>query len=409
MSWLVRNWHLKLGALALATVLYTGFVYSGSFSEETFPGVPVEAVGLPAAAYPLTQQLGTVDVHYRLSADAVSRVTVESFAATVDLRDYDMDLAPEPQALEVEVTALTPGVEVISYSPTTVAVELDRLGQREVPVVVERGAVPDGLAIGTPRLSDQTVVAVGPESQLGRVERAVARVQIFESAIDVERQVDLVPVDVDGAEVSSVELEPATVLVEIDVRAVETSKTVPIRPQLDGSPAEGFEITSVSAEPAVVTIFGLPDVLGPIDEVRTQPLSITALSQSATLEAQLALPDGTRVGAGNRSLTVTVEVAAAVATRTFVVGIVCEGAPEGFACLPQQEQVSVVVEGPAALLAEMDAGDVTPVLDVSGLEAGQHQVAPTLALPDDVTLLAVSPANVPVTLREPATPSPSPG
>jgi YbbR domain-containing protein len=222
MSWLFRNWHLKLGALALATVLYTGFVYSGSFSEQTFPGVPVEAINQPDAAYPLTQQLGTVDVRYRLSADAASRVTVESFAVTVDLSEYDMDLAPAAQALPISVRSLTDGVDILGYTPTTVAVALDRLGQKEVPVVVDRGEVPEGLAIGTPQVSERTVVATGPESQLGRVERAVARVQIFETAIDIERQVDLVPVDVDGAEVDSVELEPATVTVEIDVRAVQT-------------------------------------------------------------------------------------------------------------------------------------------------------------------------------------------
>jgi hypothetical protein len=70
MSWLLGNWHLKLAAVGLATVLYTGFVYSGSFTEQVFPGLAVEAINQPDGAYPLTQQLGTVDVQYRLSASA---------------------------------------------------------------------------------------------------------------------------------------------------------------------------------------------------------------------------------------------------------------------------------------------------------------------------------------------------
>ena len=60
MGWLTRNWHLKLAALGLATILYTGFVYSGSFTDQLFPGLPVEAINQPSGAYPLTQQLGTV-------------------------------------------------------------------------------------------------------------------------------------------------------------------------------------------------------------------------------------------------------------------------------------------------------------------------------------------------------------
>ena len=106
MGLLTRNWHLKVAALGLATILYTGFVYSGSFTDQLFPGLPVEAVNQPTGAYPLTQQLGTVDVQYRLSADAPERVTADSFAVTVDLAAYDMERSPELQSLPVRVTSL---------------------------------------------------------------------------------------------------------------------------------------------------------------------------------------------------------------------------------------------------------------------------------------------------------------
>jgi YbbR domain-containing protein len=409
MTWLFRNWHLKLGALALATVLYTGFVYSGSFSEQTFPGVPVEAINQPEAAYPLTQQLGTVDVRYRLSADAASRVTVESFAVTVDLDQYDMERAPEAQALTVTVRSLTEGVEILSYSPTSVAVELDRLGRKEIPVVVDRGEVPEGLSIGTPQVSERTVVATGPESQLARVERAVARVQIFDTAIDVQRQVDLVPVDVDGAQVDAVELEPATVTVEINVRAVETSKTVPLRPRTSGTVAAGFEIAAISAEPSLVTIFGLPDALAEVEEVSTVPLNIAGISDTTSLEAELVLPDGTRLAADSDAVVVTVEVSQALTTRTFLLGVVCEGADGDLTCLPQRDQVSVLLGGPASVLSGLTVAELSVVVDAGGLDAGVHQLTPSIAIPDGLELVSVSPATVPVTLEEPASPSSPPG
>jgi YbbR domain-containing protein len=409
LSWLFRNWHLKLGALALATVLYTGFVYSGSFSEQTFSGVPVEAINQPTAAYPLTQNLGTVDVRYRLAADAASRVTVESFAVTVDLAEYDMELAPEPQALPIRVRSLTDGVEILDHTPTTVAVALDRLGQREVPVVVERGDVPEGLSIGTPRVSARNVVATGPESQLGRVERAVARVQIFDSGIDVQRQVDLVPVDVDGAQVDSVELEPATVTVEIDVRAVETSKTVPVRPLTSGSLADGFEIVSTTVEPSLVTVFGLPDVLAAVDEIVTAPISIAGLAQTTEFEAELTLPEAIRLSPGTDPVVISIEVQAAVASRTLLVGVVCQGAAEGFACLPQQDQVAVLLSGPAAQLASLVAGDLGVFVDAGGLQPGTHQLSPSVTLPDNMELVSVSPSPITVSIQAPTTPSPPPG
>ncbi|HET6819620.1 MAG TPA: CdaR family protein [Candidatus Limnocylindria bacterium] len=406
MSWLLRNWHLKLAAVGLATILYTGFVYSGSFSDQDFPGLPIQAVNQPDGAYPLTQSLGTVSVQYRLAASA-DRVTDESFSVTVDLATYDMARAPQPQALAVHVDSLQDGVEVLSFTPATAAVALDRIAQRSVRVEVETGLVPDGLAIDTPRLSADTVTASGPQSQLGRVARAVARVQVFESGIDVRQpQVNLVPVDVDGREVQAVELTPATVSVEIDVRAVETTKTVPIRPVLSGTPAGGSEVTSVTVDPAVVTIFGMPQALESVDEVATRPISIAGASQTLKRDAELVMPDGTRTSQGEDAPVVTIAIEPAIATRTLVVGVDCRNAPNGSTCLPQQSQLALTVRGRANLLAGLDPADVTPILDASGLGPGQHRLTPTVSLPNGVSLVSISPGSVTVVIQAPATPSP---
>ena len=410
MGWLTRNWHLKLAALGLATILYTGFVYSGSFTDQLFPGLPIEAINQPNGAYPLTQQLGTVDVQYRVAADAPERVTADSFAVTVDLAEYDMERSPELQSLQVRVTSLQQGVEVLGYQPTTVPVALDRLAERQEPVEVETGELPEGLAISAPRTSHEEVTASGPQSQLGRVDRAVARVQIFASGIDVRQpQVPLVPVDIDGREVESVELEPATIQVEIDVRAVETSKTVPIRPVLSGNPADGFQISAVTVDPVVVTIFGAPQAVEDITEVTTEPLPIGGASADLELDATLDLPEGARTAEDASAAVVTVNIQASIATRSYLVGVTCEGAPNGAACLPQQEQLSVTLRGPAGELADLDPADLTPTLDASGLGPGSHTLTPTFALPNGVDLVSASPGSVTVQIVPPATPSPAPG
>ena len=406
MGWLLRNWHLKLAAVGLATILYTGFVYSGSFTDQEFSGLPIRAVNQPDGAYPLTQSLGSVNVQFRLAANA-DRVTDESFSVTVDLSAYDMSRAPQPQALAVEVDSLQDGLQILSYTPTTAAVALDKLAQRPLSVEVQTGKVPDGLAIDTPRVSAETVTASGPQSQLGRVARAVARVQIFESGIDVRQpQVELVPEDVDGQEVASVELTPATVSVEIDVHAVETSKTVPIRPVLSGTPGTGSEVGSVTVEPAVVTIFGLPRALESVDEIATEPISIAGASQTLKRDATLVLPGGTRTAQGADAPVVSVAIGPSVSSRTFVVGVDCRNAPSGSACLPEQSQLALTLRGRTNLLAGLDPSDLTPVLDASGLGAGEHNLTPTVSLPNGVTLISISPTSVTVVIQPAATPAP---
>jgi len=407
MAWLFRNWALKLGAVALATVLYTGLVFSGSFSDKTFPGVPVTALAQPEGTYLLTQQLGSVDIKYRSATDPATTVTADSFAVTIDLATYDMSLAPQVQSLKIHVRTLDDGIEVLSSTRSAVSVAIDRLDEVQIRVVVDSGEVPPGLEIGTPRLSAQRVTASGPQSLLDRVDRALGTVRIDPSGIDCCGQVDLVPVDIDGRRVESVELNPSTVRVEIEVSTVETSRTVAIRPLLTGAPAAGFEVGTVTADPSVVTLRGAPEVLATIGEVLTEPISLAGTNATLQAAGTLVLPEGARLAdPAAAEPTITVQIREIIAQRTLLLGLVCSGAPAGSACLPRTEQITVTVLGTVTDLDALDVADLTAVLDVAGLGPGDHLVQPELTLPDGVTLLTMSPISVTVTIVPPATPAP---
>ena len=407
MAWLVRNWALKLGALALSLVLYTGLVFSGSFTDRTFTGVSVTALAQPEGTYLLTQGLGTVDVKYRSAADPPVSVTADSFAVTIDLATYDMSQAPQVQSLKIHVRSLSDGVEVLSSTPNAVSVALDRLDEVQVRVAIDSGLVPPGLEIGAPQLSVQRVAASGPRSLLDRVDRALATVRIDPSGIDCCGQVDLIPVDIDGRRVESVELNPSTVRVQIDVNTVETSRTVPIRPLLIGAPAAGFEVGTVTADPSVVTLRGAPEVLAAIAEVLTEPIRLSGSNATLQSTGTLVLPDGARLAdPAAAEPTIVVQIRETVATRTLVLGLVCSGAPPGSACLPQIQQVAATVRGTVSDLDAIDPGELTATLNVAGLGPGDHLVQPTLALPSGVTQVTISPISVTVTIVPPATPAP---
>ena len=127
----LRNWHLKLGAVFLATVLYTGLVFSGSFTEQTVSGVPIEMVGQPDDWVPLTQ-LETVEVRYRVAADSAQLIFPESFSATVDFDDYDQAQAGEPQPLPVSIRPLLDGITVLSVTPAEGTIALDKVTSRAI-------------------------------------------------------------------------------------------------------------------------------------------------------------------------------------------------------------------------------------------------------------------------------------
>ncbi|MCA1570454.1 MAG: hypothetical protein LC798_09115 [Chloroflexi bacterium] len=408
---LLRNWHLKLSAVLLATVLYTGLVFSGSFTEDTI-NVPVDAINQPDSSQVLSGDVGTVAVLYRTSNDLAGTVLAQAFVATVDLSEYDMDRAPEPQVLDIEVTPLTDGVEVLSIEPREVRVAIDRVEARTVPVEIDPGAIPDGLEIDDPVVSEEEVQVRGASSVVGLVDRALGRVRIDGSGIDFNNAVNLVAVDAAGQEVGAglVDIEPETVSVQIDVQPTETTQTIPIRPDITGTPAAGFALVSLSIEPSQVTLRGLPDALSAVTEVLTEPLSIDGVSSPQDFETTLVLPEGTRLAdeADEAVIVVTAGIEPSVSSRTFLVGVACSGAAAN-ACVPSVDQLTLTLSGPLDILSGLSAADVTPALDASGLEPGSYDLEPSIGgLPDGIQLLGIVPATVSVVIQAPATPAPSP-
>jgi YbbR domain-containing protein len=410
MGFLLRNWHLKLSAVLLATVLYTGLVFSGSFSESTLQ-VPIDDTNQPPNSQVLSGDLGTVEVRYRASNDVAGTIGDQAFVATVDLSTYDMGRAPEPQVLDVEVLPLIDDVEIQSWEPRTVRVAIDRIESRTVPVEVDPGAIPEGLEIDDPVLSQDEVQVRGASSVVGQVDRAVARIRIDESGIDFNNAVSLVAVDVAGQEVGAglVDVEPETVSVQVDVQFTETTQTVPVRPDISGTPAPGFALESLSVEPSLVTLRGRPDALADIGEVLTEPLDIGGVSSDQAFETSLVLPDGTELAdePDGTVITVTVGIAPSVSSRTFLLGVVCQNAGEN-ACLPALDQLTVTLSGAGEAILGLSAADLTPVLDAAGLAPGTYDLEPSVGgLPDGVELLDITPGTVRVTIEAPA-PEPTP-
>jgi YbbR domain-containing protein len=410
MGFLLRNWHLKLSAVLLATVLYTGIVFSGAFDEATIQ-VRIEQVNQPANSYVLTGDLGFVQVRYRAAQELLGNVVAEAaFVARVDLSTYDMDDAPAPQVLDVEVRSLNESIEVLSVEPATVRVEIDQRDQRMVPVEVDFGTVPEGLEVDEPETSEDEVQVRGPASVVARVDRVVALVNIDASGIDFDRPVTVVPVDIEGQPigVGLIEVDPQTIAVRIDVQAVEETRTVPVRPRIEGTPAPGFALEAFSVSPQLVTLRGLPAVLADITEIVTEPLSIEGASADDELEADLVLPDGLELIDGEEQVTVAVTIGPSVSSRTFLVGVICEDAGEN-TCLLGIEQLSLTLSGPGDALSELSAADLTPTVDAGGLAPGSYSLTPVVpGLPDGVELIGISQATVPVTIVAPATPTPEP-
>ena len=402
---ILRNWPLKVGSVILATFLYAGLVLSQN--AQVWPGrVPIVATNQPTNAVLLTGDLGNVtNIHYFAPSDVADRLTSSSFTATVDLSTATPQAGTAFATVPVHVVAVDPRVQILDFDPQVIQVQLDPLVSKSVPVVVDHGIVPTGLTLQAPVLSESTVTVSGPDSVVRLATAALARVVIQPAGLDIDQQVSLVAVDALDNVLSPVKIDPDSVRVQIRVGTQQT-RTLPVVPNLSGSPNSGFQVSSVTVNPVAVTVAGDATDLNELSQVSTVPIDLTGATSDVVRSVGLVLPAGITV-VGNPTVSVSVHLVATSASQTFSAGIVLSGARDDRIYSLSVDQVLVTLGGTPAALAAVDGQTFAVSLDVDGLAPGVHVLTPTVNLPASLKLVGLSPSSVTVTITV-AAPSASP-
>ncbi len=399
---IVHNWPLKLGALALATLLYAGLVLSSS--TQIFEGaVPIETTGL-SSSVTILSDLGAVRrIRYFAPEDLGLRLDSSSFRAIVDLST----VAPTGgrTSVAVRVSAVDPRIQVLDYEPRQITVQLDAVISRTVPIRAVLGPIPSGLDVGEPTLSVANAVVSGAASIVNRVEEAQARLNVDASGIDINRTVDLLPVDAGGEPLAPVDVAPTTVRVRLAIFTNRQTRSLPVRPIVVGSPAVGFEVASVSVEPLVVSIEGDVDNIAPLEFADSAPVTITGASSNVGVDTALQLPDGVQAP-GVATVHVIVTLRPVTATRTFEAGLVLSGARADRTYALSTDRLLVTIGGPVADLDRLSGSNFVLTVDVSGLDTGSHEVKASANLITGLTLIGASPNPITVTIGPSASASP---
>ena len=404
---ITHNWPLKLGAVALATLLYGGLVVSQN--TDAFPGtVQIRIVNPPANAIVPTNLGAVSGIRYVAPPNLGLRIDSSSFRATVDLAG----VVPtgEPITLDVSVEAVDNRVQVLDFQPKRITVTIDQLGTKSVPVKVELGPIPSGLDVGDPVVDRETVTVSGPKSVVDTVTEAQAPITIDASGIDVDQLVSLVPIDDKGTELgadSRLEIDPPSVRVRVQVFTDRRSKAVPVTPNVVGTPAAGFEVASVEVDPPVISVQGDANDLASLDRADTQPISISGASSEVSQDVGFDLPAGVQA-LDVTTVKITVKLRPVTATRTFEAGLVVVGANPSLEYALSTDRVLVTIGGSPAELDRLSGTNIVLSLDVSGLDPGTHDVTATANLTTGLTLISASPNPIKVTVSTPAaSPAPS--
>jgi len=401
----VHNWPLKIAAVVLATLLYAGFAVGQSVQE--FPGpIPINPVNQPETARLTTALPPVTNIRYLSISDPGARATADSFEATIDLKNVDP--AAGPTFVPVNVVSVDPRFIVREWEPPEVRITLDPIKTRaDIPVKVVPGPIPPGLDVREPVVDPTTVSVTGPESIVDQVVRVEANVIIESTGLDIDQQVDLVPVDAVGDRLTPVDVEPPTAHVTIAVFKQAESRPLPVTPVLSGAPAAGYEVTGISVNPQIVSVEGDADAILNLSEAPTEPIQINGVTQDVTQSVGLALPEGVQpAGGSDVKVQVTVSIRPVAGSRSYDAGIITTGGSVGLDYHLSTTHAIALVGGPVADLDRLESAQFFLLAPVGGLGPGQHEVTLTANLPVGLTLVSVDPPTVIVTVSPSSSPAP---
>jgi YbbR domain-containing protein len=400
-----HNWPLKLAAIVLASMLYAGLVISQSAQE--LPGsIRVDVLNQPSDASLVQNPPQVTRIRYVAISDPTARATPDSFRATIDLKDVD-PLAG-PTVVPIRVESVDPRFTALSWDPPSVQIRLDPLKDKLVKVNVVTGAIPAALQVRPAVVTPDTVTVRGPASVIDGVTSVRADVTIEPSGLNIDRDVDLIPVDDVGNRVTPVKVDPATAHVHIDVISEPQTHSVPVNANVTGTPATGYEVVSVAVDPAVVTLQLDLNQVADLPAADTAPISISGATQSVEADVGLALPAGV-LSLKDTTVHVTVTIRAKASTRTFDAGIVVSGARADLLYGLSVNHALATVGGSLADLQRLDGASFVLTAPVGGLGPGSHEVTLEANLPIGLTMVGIEPPKVTVTISAPPSAAPSSG
>jgi YbbR domain-containing protein len=182
---------------------------------------------------------------------------------------------------------------------------------------------------------------------------------------------------------------------------------VPVNPNVTGTQAVGYDVVSVSVDPAVVTLQLDANQTAAVQAADTAPISISGATQNVEADVGLALPPGILPLGTTTTVHVTVVIRPHTGTRTFDAGIVSTGARSDLLYKLSVNHALATVGGPLADLQRLDAAAFVLTAQVGGLGPGTHEVALEGNLPIGLTMVAIDPPKITITISVPPSAPPS--
>ena len=194
--------------------------------------------------------------------------------------------------------------------------------------------------------------------------------------------------------VDVVQVNPSTVSMTFEPSG---SKTVPVVPAVEGEPADGFVVGTVTAEPSTIEVLGPVSALARLTQAITEPVAVSGASASLTETVNIGVVDTSlRLRTPQMARVAVVVAPAPVEWSVGDIPVKPRNSAGRLQVVPSS--ITVWVRGPREAMTS-DGGMFDASVDVEGLKTGEFQLPVTVVAPARVGVIRLEPSEVKVRIR----------
>ncbi|MCC8139289.1 MAG: hypothetical protein LIO67_03140 [Lachnospiraceae bacterium] len=338
----------------------------------------------------------------------LAKVKESDFTVTADV---EKDLRYDSM-VKIEVTYTgSATIDSVSQSRENVLLSIEEKVTEQFKVIVETtGSPSDGLVVGA-TTPEQTLIEVsGPKSEVERVKRVVAEVDITGITGTTTRTCRLKLTNSDGEEITSSQLEYTGKDTDFSVTITTLStKLVGISFDISEAAPEGYGVASISYKPETVTIAGEASAIRSIYNLNIPASALNPDGETGTVQQTVDisqyLDDDIQIPSEEeQEIAVTMEIVANETGEYSVAAdsVVLENLETGLAAeLVDADTLVITVTGLPSALAALTEEDITASVDLSEVtRRGTYTETLTVTLPDGLSCAEAPEVTIEVTEAE---------
>ncbi len=400
--WIAENYRTFLWAFALSISVWVAAVTSADPDETRALSsvVPVQIIGQDPSLVISGDIPNDVEVTLRAphSVWEIIEADPQTVQAILDLSG----LSSGEHVLNLQIQINARPVQIVAVSPHTITFVLETLATQSLNVdITLAGETAIGYQVGESSIQPFEVVVAGAESQVKKVKRARVSVNLSGIRENFDEVLRVEILDENGQKVDGVTVSPESVQVTLPVSQQGGYRDVAVKVIVMGRVASGYHLTDISVFPPVVTVFAAdPELVNALPGVvETQPLELQSATEDISTRVTLSLPEGISI-VGEQTVLIQAGVSPIESSVTLAgekVEII--NLSEGLTAQVSPATVDVIVSGPLPLLDTLTRQDARVTVDLTGLEAGTHQViAKVEILISDVVVESILPNTIEVVI-----------